>query len=143
MNRALLTTCSLKVGTYDVDFAGHVSNISYLRWLEDMRLQLFDNYFPLKHFLDKGLIPVIAMTKIEYKKPIRLFDMPMGYMWIESLGAASIKIAADILVDSVLTTQAQHIAVFIDKTTSKPVKVPQEVVKSFINYKPSQGILFF
>lgn len=143
MNKALLTICNIKVGTYDVDFAGHVSNISYIRWLEDMRLQLFDSFFPLSNFLSKGLVPVIASTKIDYKKPIRLFESPIGYMWIESLGAASIKISAYILVDSVITTQASHVAVFIDQSNGKPVKVPQEIVKAFINYKPIPGPIFF
>ena len=28
---------SFRVMTYDIDFAGIVSNISYIRWLEDLR----------------------------------------------------------------------------------------------------------
>ncbi len=143
MNKALLTIHNITVGTYDVDFAGHVSNLSYLRWLEDMRLKLFDNFFPLAKFIEKGLVPVIASTKIDYKKTIRLFDKPIGYMWIDSLGAASIKISACILLNSVVTTEASHVAVFIDQNSGKPVKVPQEIISAFINYKPVQGPIIF
>jgi acyl-CoA thioester hydrolase len=30
----------LPIKTYDIDFAGIVSNIVYIRWLEDLRLKI-------------------------------------------------------------------------------------------------------
>lgn len=35
----------LSVQTYDIDFAGIVSNIVYVRWLEDMRLKIMENIY--------------------------------------------------------------------------------------------------
>jgi acyl-CoA thioester hydrolase len=32
----------LPIRTYDIDFAGIVSNIVFIRWLEDLRLALLD-----------------------------------------------------------------------------------------------------
>ncbi|MEI2691642.1 MAG: hypothetical protein V9H69_18825 [Anaerolineae bacterium] len=40
-------TLSIAVRTYDIDFASIVSNIVYIRWLEDLRLQMLAEYFPL------------------------------------------------------------------------------------------------
>ena len=37
----------LRVQTYDIDFAGIVSNIVFIRWLEDLRLGLMDEAYPL------------------------------------------------------------------------------------------------
>jgi acyl-CoA thioester hydrolase len=37
----------LPVRTYDIDFAGIVNNIVYIRWLEDLRLEMLARYFPL------------------------------------------------------------------------------------------------
>ena len=67
----------IKVRTYDIDSAGHVSNIVYFRWLEDLRLQLFEEYFSLRSFVEKGYTPVLAASSIEYKRPIKLFDEPI------------------------------------------------------------------
>jgi len=36
--RAFEISTPIAIRTYDIDFAGIVSNIVYLRWLEDMRL---------------------------------------------------------------------------------------------------------
>jgi len=37
--RPFLIEVPLPVRTYDIDFAGIVSNIVYIRWLEDLRLE--------------------------------------------------------------------------------------------------------
>lgn len=44
--RRFETTMAVKVATYDIDYANHVSNIVYFRWLEDLRLQLLEENFP-------------------------------------------------------------------------------------------------
>lgn len=114
----------IKVGTYEIDFAGHVSNIAYLRWLEDMRLMLFDKYFPLQGFMEQGKTPVLASTEIKYKRPIKLFDQPHGIMWVSAMGKASMTIDAEFFVDQNLTTAAKHVGVFVELASGKPVRVP-------------------
>ena len=37
----------IPAGTYDIDFAGIVSNIAFARWLEDIRLGPMQNARPL------------------------------------------------------------------------------------------------
>lgn len=66
--------------TYDVDFAGIVSNIVYIRWLEDLRLALLDATVPLGRLLDAGVCPVVARTDIRYRQPLRLGDVVAGVL---------------------------------------------------------------
>lgn len=73
LTRPLEVEIPIKVKTYDIDFAGVVSNIVYIRWLEDLRLKLFDAHLPLHRQIEQGYIPVVAKTQIEYKKPVKLF----------------------------------------------------------------------
>lgn len=122
--RPMLITHEIRIATYDIDFAGHVSNISYLRWLEDMRLKLFEKYFSLRKFLANGKCPVISQTKIEYRRPIKLFQEPHGEMWIEHMGNTSMTIRGTIYVEDKLTTEAEFTAVFIDLATGKPTRLP-------------------
>ncbi|MBX9669427.1 MAG: acyl-CoA thioesterase [Candidatus Obscuribacterales bacterium] len=122
---------SIYVSTYDIDFAGHVSNIAYLRWMEDMRLMVFDENFPLQGFMDQGLLPVLARTSIDYRKAIRLFDKPTGHMWIEEIKAASVIFRGEVVVDDTVTTVSTHTGVFIGATTLKPVRVPKEIMDKF------------
>jgi acyl-CoA thioester hydrolase len=130
-SKGLYIEHDIKVGTYDIDFAGHVSNISYLRWLEDMRLKLFDKYFPLEHFLAEHKSPVLASTSIQYKRPIKLFDRPQGRMWISKMGHASLTIAAELYVQGELRTTVEHVGVFIDLNTGKAIRMPQIIVDKF------------
>ncbi len=48
----------LPIKTYDIDFAGIVSNIVYIRWLEDLRLKMLESHFPIEN-----LIRSFALTK--------------------------------------------------------------------------------
>ncbi|HEY9776933.1 MAG TPA: thioesterase family protein [Planktothrix sp.] len=129
--RPLLIEMDIKVRTYDIDSAGHVSNINYLYWMEDMRLEVIERYFSMKEFLDKGYQPVIAATHIEYKRAIKLFDKPKGFMWISELGNASYKFEGEIYVDGQLTTHATHVGVFVDVVTGKPRRLPAEFIEIY------------
>lgn len=129
--RCFEVTKPISIGTYDIDFAGHVSNIAYFRWLEDMRLKVFDQYFPLQGFMDQGLLPVLAGSSIEYRRAIRLFDKPICNMWIEEVRAASVIFQGEISVDGEITTVASHTGVFVSATSMKPVRVPRLIVDKY------------
>lgn len=129
--KPLFVESDINVGTYDIDFAGHVSNISYLRWLEDARLKLFDNYFPLELFLKDGLTPVLVSTNILYKRPIRLFEKPKLSMWVSGTGNASINIEAEIHVNGLLATKVRHVGVFVELATMKPVRLPRICLEKY------------
>jgi acyl-CoA thioester hydrolase len=129
--RALNIEYDVPVRTYDIDYAGHVSNIAYLRWFEDMRSMLFEKYFPLQPLMDEGKTPVIASHFIQYKRAIRLFDKPHATMWVEDVSAAKMLIHAEIHVGDILTTTVEHVGVFIDLRTGRPVRMPERCVKLF------------
>ena len=123
-------TREIYIGTYDIDFAGHVSNIVYLRWLEDMRLMVFDKYFPLEQIMEEGKIcPVLASTEIEYKRPIKLFSKPIGTMWISRMGSASMTFSGQIEVDGQICTTAEHVGVFVSQESAKPVRLPKIILE--------------
>lgn len=79
----------LAIKTYDIDFAGIVSNIVYIRWLEDLRLKMLESHFPIKNLMSKGYCPTVNSTEIKYQKALRLGDRPVGKMWISQLGRLS------------------------------------------------------
>lgn len=128
-DRLFEITHEIRVKTYDIDFAGHVSNITYLRWFEDMRLKIFDQYFPLENFMNQGQLPIITETKVHYKKSVGLFDKPVGHMWIAKRGQASFKFQGELLVDGEITTQSWFTGLFISKDTMKPIRMPGLIIE--------------
>ncbi|MEM7759806.1 MAG: thioesterase family protein [Cyanobacteria bacterium P01_A01_bin.40] len=129
--KPLEVTLDLPVKTYDIDFAGIVSNIVYLRWLEDLRLKILESYLPLEQLMAQGCCPIIASSKIEYKKALRIFDRPVGKMWIAQLGKLRCTLQAEIILDSQIVTTATQTGFFINLETMRPMAIPQELTAMY------------
>jgi acyl-CoA thioester hydrolase len=123
--KSLYLEHDINVSTYDIDYAGHVSNTVYLCWLEDMRLKMFDLYCPLQDFLSLGVTPVLVSTEIHYKLPIKLFEKPRGKMWLSELSLSTLTIEAEIFLGEKLATTAKHVGVFVNIEKMKPIRVPK------------------
>lgn len=129
--KQLEVTLNLSVQTYDIDFAGVVSNIVYLRWLEDLRLAMLAKYLPLKQLMARGYCPIIASSQIEYKKALRMFDHPIGKMWIAQLGRLRCTLKAEIQLDNQIVTTATQTGFFINLQTMRPTAIPQDLRKIY------------
>lgn len=68
------------VHTYDIDAAGHVNNVVYIRWLEDLRNIIVESTFGFKQLFEKHYYLVVISTEAKYRKQISLFDQPEGEM---------------------------------------------------------------
>ena len=125
--KSLVVSLELPVQTYDIDFAGIVSNIVYLRWLEDLRLEMLDKYMPLKQLITRGYCPIIASSQIEYKKALRMFDRPRGTMWMAKLGRLRCTLEAEISLDNQIVAKATQTGFFINLSTMRPLAIPEEL----------------
>ena len=139
--RPLLVEQPIRVRSYDIDSANHVSNIVYLRWMEDMRWLLCETHFPLQPLIDQGVTPIITSTHIEYKRPVRLFDQPQATMHIDEVSAATMKFRGEVYVNGQLATRAVHVGVFIDMASMKPVKLPKEIKDRFESERIRLGLI--
>lgn len=118
---------NLPVRTYDIDFACIVNNIVYIRWLEDLRLEMLSLHFPLGEQLKNGIMPVIVQTKIDYKQPIKISDMPIGKMWMQSMESLRWRVNAVISVDGKTAALGEQVGVFVNLLSKKPVRMPAEL----------------
>jgi acyl-CoA thioester hydrolase len=121
----------LPVKTYDIDFAGIVSNIVYVRWFEDMRLEMLSQFFPLEEQLQAGFAPIVLQTKIDYKQSIVLGDRPIGKMWIESLEALRWVVSAEITAGEKISAVGQQMGIFINLETKKPMRIPDRMKQQY------------
>jgi acyl-CoA thioester hydrolase len=119
---------SLPVRTYDIDFVGFVSNIVYVRWLEDLRLQMLAEFFPLDTAMQSlGIAPVLLRTEIDYKRAIRLFDAVQGRMALAEAGPVRQVLAAEFTVDGRLHAAARQTTCFINLANGRPVPTPDAI----------------
>jgi acyl-CoA thioester hydrolase len=113
------TFLELPVNTYDIDVAGHVNNIVYVRWLEELRVGLFNKYLPISSLLARDLFPVVASTNINYKKQLMLGDRPEGRIWIEKMYKGIFILKAEISADNSCIASATQKCVIINLKTNK------------------------
>ena len=130
-HRPLEVELQLPVRTYDIDFAGIVSNIVYVRWLEDLRLEMLDRFLPLAEQLENGTAPMLLQTKIDYKQAIQITDRPIGKMWIESLASVRWIVSAEILSAGKIAAIAQQTGLFIDLQTKRPLRIPSQLQQQY------------
>lgn len=129
--RPLCVTLPIRVQTYDIDFANHVNNQVYVRWLEDLRMELLRTYYPIKRFMDQGVAPILASTNITYKRGIGLYDEPTGHLWCTKLGRATINLEASIEVGETQCAHASHRVMLLNLATNRPARTPQELFAAF------------
>jgi acyl-CoA thioester hydrolase len=117
------------VRTYDVDFAGIVSNIVYVRWLEDLRLELLARAYPLHRLIADGLGPVLLETRIVYRDALTIHDRPEGRMWVEGMGRVRWTVAAEFATPDTgrVHAIARQTGLFVRLDTRRPVPIPEEL----------------
>ena len=133
--KILLIEKEIKVATYDIDFAGIVSNISYIRWLEDLRLVWLEKYFTLGKQVEAGFTPILLETRIEYHHAIRMFDQPAGLMWIGRLHSHKWLIKAEIRVKDKAMAVAEQKGVFVDRNKWIPIRIPENLKQLYLKEK--------
>jgi acyl-CoA thioester hydrolase len=115
-----------QVYTYDIDYAGHVSNIVYLRWMETARTKLLEAAGrPVQELLREGIVPVLAGTSIEYRRPILLGDRVRVEIWLSRMRGATARIEVRFFDgEERLAASGWHRAVFVDEKTKRPLRFP-------------------
>lgn len=121
----------LPVRTYDIDFAGVVNNIVYIRWLEDLRLEMLARHFPLDEQLKNGIAPVIVQTKIDYKQSIKISDAPSGRMWMKAMESLRWTVNAEIVVNGKVAALGEQVGIFVDLQNNKPIRMPERLKQKY------------
>jgi len=125
----------IEIYTFDIDFAGHVSNISYIRWLEIGRLRLLtDVGLPTESLMGEGVVPVVFRTEIDYLSPLKLGEPVHLSLHITELRAATATLAFRITSHEQLAAKAVQHGVFLHADSGRPRRIAPEVRARFTPY---------
>ena len=117
----------LRVQTYDIDFAGIVSNIVFVRWLEDLRLGLMEQAYPLIRALAEDVAPILLGTRISYRRPVTITDALVGRMRVASLGRVRWRLTAEFTVGATVHAEAEQQGLFMRLSTRRPIAIPEPI----------------
>ncbi len=129
--RPLEVTIPITVRSYDIDFAGIVSNIVYVRWMEDLRMKFLEEHFPLDEQMAAGYAPALMRTEVQYLRQTRLFERVIGKSWLKSLTRATWTLGGEFTVNGDVVAVAEQSGALIRLDTGKPVRVPLELREKF------------
>jgi acyl-CoA thioester hydrolase len=121
----------IEIKTYDIDYAGIVGNIVYVRWLEDLRLAMMAEVYPLAQAVADDVAPVLLETRISYERPLRLQDRVLGRVWAISMTGVRWRVGAEFRVGEAVHARAEQTGIFIRLSTRKPVPPPKILVERF------------
>jgi acyl-CoA thioester hydrolase len=118
----------------DVDALGHVSNIVYVRWLQDVATA-HANAVAMTHaeLLRIGAVFVVRKHEIEYLRPGFLGERITLRTHVSWWKGASCERVTSIerASDSAVLARAKTLWAFVNAQTGKPTRLPPEIVTAF------------
>ncbi len=121
------TESEIEIKTYDIDVAGHVNNIVYIRWIEDLRSRLLGSCYSMDELLEKNLYPVVTSTEIRYRSQLKLSDRLKGVIWIESIRHGLMQLKVIFQRDDEVIATAEQNCVLMNLETGRMNKKAIEV----------------
>lgn len=125
------------VYTYHIDFAGHVSNIVYVQWMEIGRLKLLEGAgMPVQEVVaGLGLFPTLLKTEIRYQKQLFLGDRVRIEVWLSRLRHVSAIMEFRFYNGKgELTADGRQTGLFIDKKSRRPKALDRQARDGFMPY---------
>jgi len=126
---------SFTVNTYDIDIAGHVNNIAYLRWVEEMRVKLIYKSYTLERLLEEGYFPIVSETNIRYKRAIKMFSRVSGKMWVDDFKHSVWLLRFEIYSNGVLAAKGYQKVALLNVKEELIEKIDEQFVKRLYRYK--------
>lgn len=127
--RGLTVALDFRAQSYDIDFNGHVSNIAYLRWLEDLRLALLDATLPLSDCQQRGFSPVLAETWIRYRRPVHLHQRLRGEIWVGAMEERFFDTHLTLTCGETLVAESRQKLCFGSLETHRAIEIPPAFIE--------------
>lgn len=131
--RKMLVERNIEVHTYDVDFMQIVNNTVYVKWFEDLRMAMMDEYLPLTETMKDGNSPILAETYVQYKHPVTLDSKPVGYAWMSDLQKSRWTIEFEIREGDKIYATGKQTGYLFNIESKRPVRWPDEMVEKWNN----------
>ena len=122
---------AIAVQPSDIDELGHVNNVSYLRWIQEVATAHWQAAAPAAD--QTSLRWVVARHEIDYKRPAFLRDMILARTWVGSASHRRFERHTELVraVDRRLLARARTLWCPIDALTGRPTDVSAEVRARF------------
>ncbi len=126
----------IEIQGYDIDYGGVVSNIVYIRWMDDLRTALLKDHHSLELMAKNGLAPVVNKTHAHYKRPALFGDSLIAEIRITMLEKIRWEVQVEITKNGGETVfTAVQSGAFVNLKNGRPVPVPAVLADKWKEYQ--------
>lgn len=120
-------TIPIRIRFRDVDVLGHVNNISYLVYTEEVRVDFFREVLGLE--ISRNIPFFMVNIQCTYRKPIFLKDDMIVTLMVDKVGNSSIHLSYEFINKTTGkihgTAKSSH--VHVNRKTERPKPLPQDL----------------
>ena len=121
----------------DIDQLGHVNNVTYLRWVQDVAVAHWQSVAPAAD--QATLLWVVVRHEIDYKQAAYLNDAIVARTWVGTASRIRFERHTELLraSDRSVLAKARTVWCPLDAQSGKPVSVSDQVRAAFSVEPPS------
>lgn len=111
----------------DIDLLGHVNNIVYLRWVQEVAIAHWNSL--TTEGQRETILWVVVRHEIDYKHPARLGESVIARTWVGAAHGLHFERLTELYraSDRELLAKARTLWCPIDRRTGRPHRVPAEI----------------
>ena len=124
-------THTFKVSEKDLDGNGHVNNVVYVQWMQDVAIKHFHSSGGSKAIDGMNATWVARSHTIEYLKPAKEGDKVIANTWVTNFRRVRSTRRYRFLRDSdgAILAEGKTDWVFVDEESGKPRRIPEEIIE--------------
>ncbi len=121
---------SFSVDSGEIDELGHVNNVAYLKWVQDIAVAHWNDAATREQL--ERFIWVVVRHEIDYKKPAFAGEEITAETWVGEWTAVTCERFTEIKRGDDLLVKGRTVWCMIDKATTRPVRIASELRERFL-----------
>ncbi len=120
---------SFTVSPKDIDELGHVNNVAYLQWVQDVAVAHWQS--AATEEMQAAYFWVVVRHELDYKKPSFENEEIAVTTWVGQWTAVTCERVTEIRRGDDLLVKGRTVWCMIDRTTSKPARISEQLIERF------------
>ncbi|MBK7934168.1 MAG: acyl-CoA thioesterase [Acidobacteria bacterium] len=121
---------SFSVDSGEIDELGHVNNVAYLKWVQDIAVAHWNDAATREQL--ERFIWVVVRHEIDYKKPAFAGEDITAETWVGEWTAVTCERFTEIKRGDDLLVKGRTVWCMIDKATMRPVRIDSKMRERFV-----------
>lgn len=124
----------MQVEENDVDMFGHVNNVVYVRWIQDVAVaHSVAVGLDAASYVTRGAGFVVRRHEVDYLRPVLRGDALVLRTWLHGIAAAKSFRSTEIVreSDSVVVARGLTVWGYVALATGRPLRIPPDIREAF------------